>query len=166
MINSTKKKITIILFSFILIYLYVYFQIDPNIKEFEKIYNQKLPSNITSKDLYNTYNGIPYEGEKLCCFSFGKEDIDKFISKIKISKNWNSLPLSETLELILFGGSKDKKDYNYKFAIKAGLPKIKNGYWSFVNKNKSDLLNSNSYNFSIAILDIDNNIMYLYKIDT
>ncbi|BCN31098.1 hypothetical protein [Anaeromicropila herbilytica] len=139
---------------------------DKEIIEFEQVFNQKLPDKITFKEIYNSYCSFPYEGVKLYSYSFSGESVEKFISEIK-TDSWNSLPLMESLNLLIYGGSKNNTEYMYHFANEVGLPEIKNGYWKFINRNKNtDLLNYSAYNFSLAIYDSDNNILYFFRIDT
>ena len=56
--------------------------------------------------------------------------IDGCVNKeyvLEIAEKWNKLPLTENLELILYGGEKDGKSYAYNLADDAGLPEVPNG---------------------------------------
>ena len=44
---------------------------------------------------------------------------------------WTELPLSENLNLIMYGGEKDGMTYSYNLAEKAKIPEIENGYYYF-----------------------------------
>lgn len=91
-----------------------------------------------------------------------------------IVKNWNSLPLSENLHLVMFGGEKDGINYGYDFAEEAKWPAIKNGVYKFVDRHAeskdssddSQLFDRYSFNFSIAVYDLDSDILYYFEMDT
>lgn len=93
---------------------------------------------------------------------------------LKIVDGWNSLPLSENLDLILFGGEKDGINYGYHLSEKAHIPEIKNGYYCFRDRHSqaenssddSDLFRRSSFNFSLAIYDSDTNLFYYFEFDT
>ena len=87
---------------------------------------------------------------------------------------WNTLPLSENLALIMYGGHKDGVWYGYNLAEEANIPAIENGYYIFKDRHPdsrdstddSELFNRHSFNFSIAIYDSDADIMYYFEFDT
>lgn len=53
---------------------------------------------------------------------------------------------------------------------KAGIPKVENGGYYFIDRQqdteRAGLLYRRSYNFSLAIYDSDENILYYCEIDT
>ena len=81
----------------------------------------------------------------------------------KLSNNWKQLPLSNELNNIM--------ENTYE---KYPIPHITNGYYYFLDrhsnaKNKHDETNLNnrySYNFTLAFIDINTNIIYYYELDT
>lgn len=93
---------------------------------------------------------------------------------LEIVKNWNKLPLSENLNLVMYGGEKDGVIYGYELAKEAHIPKIENGYYIFDNSqlkgkdngDDSELFNRYSFNFEIAIYDCDTDRMYYFEFDT
>lgn len=93
---------------------------------------------------------------------------------LKIVKDWKKLPLSENLNLIMYGGEKDGVTYGYELAEEAHIPKIENGYYIFKDRssesidttNDSELFDRCSFNFSIAIYDCDAEKMYYFEFDT
>lgn len=93
---------------------------------------------------------------------------------LKIVEDWNELPLSENLNLIMYGGEKDGVTYGYELAEEAHMPKIENGYYIFEDrhsgskdsKDDSDLFNRHSFNFSIAVYDCNTNKMFFFAFDT
>ena len=92
----------------------------------------------------------------------------------EIIKDWKTLPLTENLQLLMYGGEKDGVKYSYDFAEEAHWPVVQNGVYKFFDDqneavDKSDdtnLFNRYSFNFSIAMYDLDSNIFYYYEIDT
>ena len=49
------------------------------------------------------------------------------------------------------------------------LTRIENGYWNFIDRHSvgsKPFLQRGSFNFTFAILDTDNNILYVYELDT
>ena len=93
---------------------------------------------------------------------------------LEIIEDWNKLPLSENLNIAMYGGKKDGIAYGYELAKEAHMPKIENGYYMFKdrqskgNDSKDDthLLKRSSFNFLIAVYDCDTDKMYYFKFDT
>ncbi len=102
-------------------------------------------------------------------------------------KEWKKLPLSQNLQLIMYGGTKDDSTYLYNLAEESGIPEIKNGYYYFYDRvdgeyfkdkntdtekkiedrhSDSEIFNRYSYNFTLALYDEDNNKFYYYEFDT
>ena len=93
---------------------------------------------------------------------------------MNLTENWNELPLTENLGLIMYGGEKDGVSYGYNLAEDAHMPIIENGYYIFRdrhsesvdNEDDSQLFDRNSYNFSIALYDCNTDRMYYFVYDT
>lgn len=87
--------------------------------------------------------------------------------------NFKELPVSEEIQKVLDMKSCDSKGC-YDFYERYNVPKIKNGYYYFYDRHSDstnhfddkDLNNRSSWNFTIAIYDEDNNLLYLYVMDT
>lgn len=104
--------------------------------------------------------------------SKNQEKVDEIIS------DWEALPLSENLELIMYGGTKDGTTYSYELYKIGNFPKIENGYYKFIDRNSnvskesgdasddSNLFKRHSFNFSIAMYDSDTKTMYYLEFDT
>jgi len=92
----------------------------------------------------------------------------------ELVKDWKELPLTENLQLAMHGGSKDGVSYGYGFAEEAHWPTINHGVYKFVDRHseavdKSDdtnLFSRYSFNFSIAVYDLDTNTLYYFELDT
>jgi len=83
----------------------------------------------------------------------------------EIIKVWKELPLSDNLDLMMYGGY---------FAEEAHWPMISNGVYKFVDRHSesvnasddTDLLSRYSFNFSIAAYDLDTDTLYYFEVDT
>ena len=93
-----------------------------------------------------------------------------------ITKDWQQLPLSENLNIMMYGGEKDGVSYGYDFAKTAHWPDFENAVYKFVDrytspaqKNKfsdAELLDRYSVNFSVAVYDLDTDRLYYFEYDT
>lgn len=82
------------------------------------------------------------------------------------------LPLSESINQVVqmeHCNSKDCKNMYERYSI----PNIENGYYYFAdrqngvfNHDDNNLNDRISWNFTLAILDIDTNMIYYYELDT
>ena len=92
---------------------------------------------------------------------------------LEYTKEWEILPLTENLQLLMYGGEKEDHFYNYNLADASNIPEIKNGYYYFYDRhaNSKDTKDDTnifrgSFNFSLALYDLDTDIMYLLEFDT
>ena len=159
------------LFLFIIFYLYIYlYTTNRGIYEFEKLFDIKLPKGTVWEELYDDHGGFLGDGSLLYRYTFTVEGETKFLSQITKHDKWNSLPLSDALNLLMYGETVEESDG--RFAARVGLPKIINGYWKVVNKqghrdiDMKYLGTTYSLNFALAIYDIDNKVLYMVEIDT
>lgn len=88
------------------------------------------------------------------------------------SSNWKSLPLSTAIEDVM---NIKQCDNECKTVFeKYNIPEVKNGFYYFLDRHSdskdkysdTEINNRLSYNFSIAIYNSDNNILYYYELDT
>lgn len=123
----------------------------------------------------DTHGGFLGDGEMNVIYQ-----CDKNFDTINIRKKWKKLPLSENLNISLYGNAekngitypkKEEKDY--------AIPKIENGYYYFIDNyskrykdiddiySDEKILDTNrSRNFTLTIYDIEKNYLYYYEIDT
>ena len=91
-------------------------------------------------------------------------------------KEWKQLPLTNNLDYMMYD-REDTENITYVgdgIANVLGIPKIKNGYYKFIDRhreavdptNDSALFDRYSYNFTLALYDLDTNILYYYELDT
>ena len=99
------------------------------------------------------------------------QNADKARKKVK---NWTPLPLSDNLQIAMYGGEIDGIHYSLCFAEEAHIPVIKNGVYKYYDENAhfwnhsddTDLLERSSFNFEIAVYDFDKDFFYYFEIDT
>ena len=86
------------------------------------------------------------------------------VGKMAESKLWHEFPLSDNIQTFI--------DQTYDPNL--FIPEIKSGYYYFYDRHtessnpydNSDLLERYSFNFTLALYDTDENILYLCKYDT
>ena len=102
-------------------------------------------------------------------------DCSKNQDKInEIIGGWNKLPFTEGLNLIMYGGSKNETNYHSCLEPdKRTFPQIENGYYMVLDRNDGEIRNivndlgyHASRNFTIAVYDSDNKIMYYFEYDS
>ena len=113
-------------------------------------------------EVSDTHGGFHGEGEYAATIRFDTVHGAQLAEQLQNTDGWKTLPL----ELLMYGGS----SYGYYFADKAGIPKVENGCYYFIDRQqdteRAGLLYRRSYNFSLAIYDSDENILYYCEIDT
>lgn len=119
---------------------------------------------------FDTHGGFHGDGSYYLILDCSENKQDA----LENASGWKPLPLSENLALIMYGGCKDGMWYGYNLAKEANIPAIENGYYIFKDRHSdsrnsaddSELFNRHSFNFSIAIYDLDTDIMYYFEFDT
>lgn len=102
-----------------------------------------------------------------------KLDCSKNREKAKNAlKGWNELPLSENVSLLMYGGTKDGREYGYNLADLGNFPEIESGYYKFYDEQSSnhsddsELFDRYSFNVKVGIYDIETDILYYVEFDT
>lgn len=102
--------------------------------------------NIKIEELFNNYEGVPYEGIALYRITLDDNDAKQDFLK------WSILPLSESAELFLTSISDCFE-----------LPEIADGYWMFVDRNPG----TQQYtNVSFCIYDTAEEVAYMITMDS
>ena len=112
----------------------------------------------------DTHGGFHGDGETLVKIYFSDKQAEKFISKIDNNTHWNKLPINDILQTCIT--NKSIEDMS--------IPFVENGYWFFIDRhskatnkyNYNDMFNRASSNYSIAIFDMESNVLYIYSLDT
>lgn len=119
---------------------------------------------------HDNHGGFHGDGEYIAQINCS-ESKNEFVNQLE---KWKKIPLTENLHLIMYGGTIDGTNYMYNFAQNNDIPEIKNGYYYFIDrhsdaKNKysdADLFDKYSYNFTLALFDLETGIFYYYELDT
>ncbi len=141
----------------------------------DKYVKHEIGLDVSSCTLVNdtdSHGGCHGDGERTIIFDCSNTNtLDQF-------KNWNTLPLSSNLDIMMYNGSKDGEDYGYGLALENNIPKIANGYYYFVDRyakqykdnddihSDNKLLDRSSSNFTLAMYDLDTNYLYYYEYDS
>lgn len=112
----------------------------------------------------DTHGGFHGDGEAFVKVYFSDKQVEKFIRKIEKNKNWSKLPMNEILQNCISNNITDESSVQI----------IENGYWFFIDRhsettdkyNYNEIFNRASSNYSIAIFDIESNVLYIYSLDT
>jgi len=165
------KKITF--FIMISLILLISLQACAKKESTENELSNNLNTKIISGDIIkneDTHGGFHGDGKRIIVIKYSDDSGKSMLSNILDNSKWSEIPLDENLSLLMYGGSRDNVSYAYKFAKEVGIPQIAHGYYYFVNRQTNnqdtDILNSPSLNFTIAMYDSDNNTLYYFEKDT
>lgn len=97
--------------------------------------------------------------------------------EIKDNDSWKPLPLSQNIEALVYGIEEDTSSIGSYLTDENGdtiIPDIQNGYYYFYDRhsestepyNDKDVLNRASFNFTLAVYDSDNHVLYYVEFDT
>jgi hypothetical protein len=83
---------------------------------------------------------------------------------------WKQLPIPSMISIRIFGGEYSGKHYSYGNDNMKPARKVEDGIYYFRDRAKSDagepFLERSSHNFTFALYDIKNNILYYFKYDS
>ncbi len=101
------------------------------------------------------------------------------ITEDVISNNhWHKLPFTQNISLILYGGTYDDGLWGASITMpnedEPLVPKIEHGYYYFYDRHSeskdsaddTEVFNRSSFNFVVAVYDIDTNKLYYARYDT
>ena len=103
-------------------------------------------------------------------------DGNEMIKQIEADDAWQSFPLDETVQTLVYGVS-DAESSIGPFLTdedgKALVPEIKNGYYRLIDRQVeqdtatgADIPNRASFNFTVGLYDTDTNMLYCCELDT
>lgn len=125
---------------------------------------------VAAKDSHGGFHG---DGISWTVIQF---DDDKWKNLMEKNKNWNAFPLNETAQSLLYGYEFHDGMCGPFLTDEDGntlIPPIENGYYRLKdrqvrNEDASgvDLIHRSSFNFDIAVYDLDSRILYYGKMDT
>lgn len=115
---------------------------------------------------FDDHSGFQGEGTSYVVLVFADE---KLKQEISASGGWKKLPLSASLETLIYGTKTENKAAGPFIGIT--FPKVEEGYWYFYDQqgqtqDDSAVLNRNSYNYTFSLYDVRNDCLYYCEYDT
>lgn len=125
----------------------------------------------------DSHGGWLGDGESFVKISFSEADHPIIEKAILFNDSWKPLPLTEDLELCIYGGTIGNHSYAPMFQNDTGdplLPSIEHGYYFFEDRFKdsadpsddTNLRFRSTWNFTLAIYDTDTATLYYLLFDT
>lgn len=156
-----KRVLLVILFLIIIYTIYIYTLY--NYIFYSSLIEIQIPILIKTEEK-DTHGGFHGDGEALAKFYFSNNQAQKFISKIKTNSHWNKYPMPEKLQNCIPDNTEE--------GIK--IPNINDGYWFFLDRSSKamekydyhEIFDRYSFNYTIAIFDINTDTLYIYSLDT
>ncbi len=121
----------------------------------------------------DTHGGFLGDGEKITILHFSDKQCLKDIEK---SLKWNAYPLPENLAAIIYGYKDELKGRIILPVVKNEeeapiVPMVQRGYYCFINREENssrsiDTIFIRPRNFTVAIYDLDSDIMYYIEYDS
>ena len=126
---------------------------------------------LTDSDSHGGFHG---DGMMFQQISF--ED-SKLSDEIKDNGSWKPMPLSQNIKALVYGIEEDTSSIGPYLTDENGdtiIPDIQNGYYYFYDRhsestepyNDEEVLSRASFNFTLALYDSDNNVLYYVEFDT
>ena len=114
----------------------------------------------------DSHGGFHGDGESLSKVYFNVEQAHNIENEINANKHWKKLPMPERLQNCVSLYAEEGMN----------MPIVENGYWFYLDRhseadNKYDENERYeekraSRNYSVAVFDTDENILYYYELDT
>lgn len=130
-------------------------------------------------EILETHGGFHGDGVTYSTVQFSD---DSAVEGIKKSDGWHELPMSENVNILVYGAVTDMDGTEYHngpyFTDDDGntlAPEVENGYYFFMDRQAEDedkrfddsqVLDRNSYNCTVAIYDTDTDTLHYLKLDT
>jgi len=147
-----------------------------SIKDISKTVGISLPDGIISQniDSHGSFNG---DGITYVEVMFPKGEKETITEEIENNEGWRKLPLTNNLHTAVYGKKSPSGSTGPFVTDDDGnplIPIVDNGYYFFIDrqeegqemKDDKKLLGGFSLNFTIAIYDTDNKILYYFELDT
>ncbi|MBR6801320.1 MAG: hypothetical protein IKM61_06185 [Eubacteriaceae bacterium] len=165
MLLRKKYLIILIIISFLTVIFLCSKDNDDIIKYIEKRYSVDLQGCGVMK-YEDSHGGFFGDGTAVAVF-----DVSCWENRSYETEKWKDLPMTEDIELLLYGGTKDGVTYGFDLALNNDIPYIENGryfFWDRLNDTFSDndLFSGASFNISVFLLDEDEYKLYFLEFDT
>lgn len=93
---------------------------------------------------------------------------DNLLKQLRENKQWGSFPLDDNTQTLAYGMSNDDTSIG-PFLGDIELPEIYNGYYCLIDRHsdkETNILERSSFNFTLALYDIDTKTLHFCKVDT
>lgn len=127
-----------------------------------------LDRNVQLIEYYDDHGGFHGDGSTWIVFAFSPEEQSKFIQAIRRRTDWHQLPLAQQLQKL---GRILQPDGDTKLPTR-----LSHGYYYFhdfqpewypdYEDTRRPVHDRSSYNFVVAIFDVENHMLYIYNLDT
>lgn len=125
----------------------------------------------------DTHGGFHGDGDTCVEISFDDDSGAALADTMADNSDWRAFPLPDNLQAVVYGRTDEDAQYGPYITDDEGasiIPPIEQGYYYFYDrhsesddpKNDAELLSRGSLNFTIALYDTDNNMLYYYEMDT
>lgn len=165
---KTYKYVLVVLV-FLVFGFIIYFKYETSInRRISKELDIEIPYNVELK-YTDSHGGFHGDGILFAKAQFNEKSLDKI--KSNIANTWNKAPFTEDIKILLYGN----RNYSSNLGERLGLPKTYNGYWVFIDRHGGNIRKKNggekvfsraSANYSFAVFDIDNKILYYLEYDS
>lgn len=126
---------------------------------------------LTEADSHGGFHG---DGITMTQISF---DDGTVLDAIENNDHWNRVPLSKNITALVYGIDEETSSIGPYLTDENGntiIPEIQNGYYYFYDRHSEskdpysdeDVLGRASFNFTLALYDSDNNVLYYVEFDT
>lgn len=121
-----------------------------------------------------SHGGFHGDGSSFTVLRFSDNKVSKQILK---HDDWKSLPLSKNITALVYGTSTENESVGPYLTSEKGdplIPEVHKGYYYFLDRHAestdsyddSKTLERSDFNFTIAIYDADQNVLYYATLDT
>ena len=123
----------------------------------------------------DTHGGFHGDGNTIVTMPAPRESV---LDQIQSNSNWHSLPFTKNLTALVYGITEGNSSIGPYITVddtrNPAVPEITNGYYFFLDRHSqstdphddTNVLSRASFNLTIAIYDLDTEILYYLELDT
>lgn len=115
---------------------------------------------------YDDHSGFHGDGTSYAVLSFANDELEQGIAA---PGGWHQLPLTDNLETLIYGTRTETKATGPFIGIT--MSRVEDGYWYFYDRqgettDDTNVLNRGSFNYTFALYDAENDLLYYCEYDT
>lgn len=168
-----KKTMLLLVIGILSVFLFSACHSDSSYREISDVLGIDISSGAIGTD-HDSHGGFHGDGERFLTISFSDSSITETLAK---EPEWKPLPFTENITALIYGISTEEGvtgPYVTDEDGAAQFPEIKNGYYYFIDRQNqntdrhddSNVLDRHSFNVTIAVYDIDTDMLYYAEYDT